>query len=59
MKRVGAGCNVGCVAQKNQGKYLWIEHIFVVCLLSKENSSLGDGVAACNCGSIDPWESNK
>ena len=43
MTRVGAGCNVGCVAQKKKHHgYLWTEDIFVVCCLSKDNSSLGD-----------------
>ena len=50
MTRVGTGWIVGCVAQKKQeAGCLWTEHIFVVCLSSKETSSnLGDRVAACN-----------
>ena len=60
--RVGAVCNVGCVGQKKKHcVYLWTEHIFVVCLSSKETSSnLGDRVAACNHSwSIDLWESER
>ena len=58
MTRVGAGCNACCVAQKKQGRSLWTEHIFVACLLSEDASSVGDGVAACNCCSLDVGENN-
>ena len=51
---VGTGCDVGYVAPEKQGRYLWKEHIFVVCLSIKRCAfTLWDGVTACNLWSID------